>query len=90
MEQVTQQELHSIAEEKFSIYVGATIDANRRRTEHQRAGISGTMYYASTTNMRQAEDKLLSFGKYAHNRHGESGKEEGDGFVYVIQGKKFN
>ena len=86
----TQAELHLLAREQGAIYVGATDDPHRRRTEHAEEGYSGTMYVTRTENMKLAEDKLLEMGPYRHNVQKQSNAEEAPGYVYVIKGRKYN
>ena len=79
----SQQELHKMARSGY--YVGATVDPQRRRGEHERDGITGTMYYTKTENMRQAEDKLLKICNSPENQQRRSNAQEGLGYVYLIR-----
>ena len=88
----TQAELHRLAREQGAIYVGATDDPHRRRTEHAEEGYSGTMYVTRTKNMKLAENKLLQT-PHRHNVQKQSNvakAEEAPGYVYVIKGRKYN
>ena len=73
------------------IYVGSTEDPEERADQHERNGFSGTMYYAETQNMKQAENKLFDAkkGSYRYSDHQASNQEEEPGYVYLIKGKKY-
>lgn len=86
---VSQAELNEIAQENNSIRVGSTIDPCVRANQYEREGYSGTMYVAKTTNMQYAENKLLEHDT-RHNVHSLSNASNDDGFVYVINGRKYN
>ena len=68
--------------------VGATKDIERRRSEYERAGYSGTMYYFKTANMKTAENTLLndckSSGACPMNVQKRSNAPASEGYVYVI------
>jgi hypothetical protein len=84
----TQEELREIANDKFSVRVGATVNPENRSNLYKHEGYAGTMYIAPTTNMMKAEDKLLEAGHGVHNVHQVSNAQEAPGYVYVIKGKK--
>ena len=52
------------------------------------------MFYAETTNMKSAENKLLQLASEneagRHNDHRNSNVGNENGYVYIIQGKKFH
>ena len=52
-------ELVEIAQEKGTIRVGATRDLDNRIKHYEGEGYSGELFYAKTTNMYFAENKLL-------------------------------
>ena len=79
----TQRELHTMA--KSGDYSGTTVDPQRRRSEHERDGKRGTMYYTKTENMRQAENKLLEKCYCPGNQQRRSNAQEGPGYVYLIR-----
>ena len=87
--EVTQAELNEIVQENNSIRVGSTIDPERRANEYERDGYSGIMYIAKTTNMQYAEDKLLEY-KPLHCIQSTSNAANEPGYVYVINGRKYN
>ena len=86
--EVSQAELNEIAQQYNSIRVGATKDLDVRANQYEREGYSGIMYIAKTTNMQYAEDKLLEHDT-RHNIHKTSNVDNGSGYVYVINGKKY-
>ena len=75
--------LDKIAQEKFSIRAGSTTDPISRATQYEYEGYSGTMYFAKTSNMEFAENKLLQY-KMRYNIHLESNAPNDHGYVYVI------
>ncbi len=85
---VTQEQLFTIAQEKYAVYGGSTDDPERRAREHSREGYSGKMFYADTKNMMQAEDRLLRTGNFRYNIQGSSNADQSPGYVYVIKGVK--
>lgn len=87
---VSQRELREIAKEKGSVYGGSTVNPDARAYQHERNGMRGTMYYASTTNMMKSEDALLEVGNFRHNMHQMSGAKQDNGNIYVCQGQKRN
>lgn len=86
----TQEELFEIAEEAGSVFGGATVDPYDTARELEQNGFRGTMYYAHTTKMKLAEDKLLAIGDFRHNKFQRSGVQNESGYIYVIQGQKRN
>ena len=86
---VSQAELNKIAQQNNSIRVGSTINPESRANQYEREGYSGTMYYAKTANMCYAENKLLEKDT-RHNVHSCSNSSDQAGYVYVINGKRFN
>lgn len=85
---VTQSQLHELAQENYSIRAGGTINPERRANDYEREGYSGVMYAARTDNVQYAEDRLLEHN-LRHNVHEQSNLPPVEGFVYVIQGKKY-
>ena len=67
--------------------VGASVNPKKRQSQYQSKGLSGVMYYAATTNMKAAENRLLRACKTActKNIQTSSNVKEKKGFVY---GKK--
>lgn len=84
---VTQKELKQIAEQSSSSYTGSTINVKNRTRDHERNGRDGVLYYAKTTNMRKAEDRLLKSSEWPDNRQKQSNRKEDKGYVYVIKDK---
>ena len=88
-------QLEKIIVTESVIRVGATKrPIQERAQEYERDGFSGIMFYADTTNMKYAENRLLELAKRhentaRHNEHHYSNVGEENGYVYVIQGKKF-
>ena len=78
----TQEELYTFAHEV--LYVGATIDPERRRGEHERERYNGKMYCAPTQNMELAENKLLEVCPCYANRQRRSNASPAPGYVYII------
>ena len=93
--ETSQEDLHLLIQnERGVIRVGGTErDPNMRADEYERLGFSGIMFYAKSTNIRLAEDKSLNlakqFGAAIHNQQEYSNLPLIDGFVYVIQGKRY-
>lgn len=65
-------------------YGGSTDDPERRRGEHERGGYRGTMYYAPTTNMKKAEDDLLTKFRFHENQQQQSNAAKATGYIYAI------
>ncbi len=84
----TQEQLLQIAQESHVIYAGATINPWRRADDHSSDGFTGTMFFAETRNMMQAEDRLLRVRNYRHNTHQQSNADPSPGYIYVIKGRK--
>lgn len=84
---ITQKELKQIAEQSSSSYTGSTINVKNRTRDHERNGRDGVLYYAKTTNMRKAEDRLLKSSEWPDNRQKQSNQKEDKGYVYVIKDK---
>ena len=90
--EVSQADLNRIAQQNNSIRVGSTKNprtANSRANQYEREGYSGTMYMAKTTNRQYAEDRLLDYDT-RHNVQKLSNSKTEDGYVYVINGKRFS
>ena len=93
--ETNQTDLHRMIEnETHVIRVGATDrDPKDRKGEYERQGYSGTMYVAPTQNMQKAENTLLQkaiendAGKWNVQQRSNIGDYEG--YVYIIQGKRF-
>ena len=91
----SQKDLRRILKNKRGVIrVGATErDPNMRANEYENEGYSGKMRFAPTTNIRLAENKLLNpakkCGTAIHNKHERSNLRDVDGFVYIIQGKRY-
>jgi len=86
---------YKIEFEKGVIRVGATERAIQQRArEYELEGYSGIMFYAETTNLNSAENALLQLASEnkvgIHNVHRNSNVGNENGYVYIIQGKKFN
>ncbi len=92
----SQEDLHRILKnDRGVIRVGGTKrDPKTRAKEYEHEGYSGIMLYAPTKNIRLAENKLLHLAKKCgaaiHNEHGNSNLADCSGFVYIIQGKRYN
>lgn len=71
-----------------NVYVGATSNPKQRRSSHQSSGYSGEMHYASTNNMRQAENILLQNSGSKYNKQKKSNAPTGPGYVYGIKGAR--
>ena len=82
-----QKNLHRHAAKPGSVYVGSTVNPQQRAQQHTSSGFSGQMYFAKTSNMKQAENKLLGNGP-RHNSHTSSNAAASPGYVYVINGRK--
>ena len=80
----SQKELHAIA--STGSRTGITVDPHRRAGEYRREGWSTdcTMYYCKTSNMRYAENKLLSLCACPANKQRKSNASEDPGYVYLI------
>lgn len=92
--QVTQKELLDMIEnETHVIRTGATINDEKRASQYEREGYSGTMYVAHTQNMNMAENRLLESAAENNsckwNVQQTSNKEDDKGYVYVIKGKRY-
>lgn len=85
----SQKKLHIKAREKGSIRVGSTETPYIRKGTYEVKGYSGTMYFAKTSNMMKAEDKLLAIKTFLYNKQKYSNVPEEKGYVYVIQGRKY-
>ena len=85
---VTFETLQQKAKQVNSERVGATTDIERRRSEYERSGYSGTMYYFKTENMEKAENILLNgckaSGACPGNVQKKSNAPASGGYVYVI------
>ncbi len=86
---------YKIEFEKGVIRIGATERAIQQKArEYELEGYSGIMFYAEATNINSAENaltKLASENKAGiHNVHRNSNVGNESGYVYIIQGKKFN
>ena len=86
LQKTTQHELDQIANR--GIRCGATIDPERRSKEYAREGYQGVMYYAATTNMKTAENRLLHAFNFEYNKQRNSNVAEEKGYVYIITGEK--
>ena len=87
--ETTFADLKAKAKQRDNIRVGATKDIERRRSEYQREGYSGTMFYFKTKNMKTAENELLKCtceGLCPMNVQQNSNASEEEGYVYVIIG----
>ena len=91
---VTQRVLHEKLKEKSVIRIGATRDPITRAKQYEAANYTGDMYYAETENMELAENRLLELAfinKAAkHNIQTTSNVQPTAGYVYIIQGRKYN
>ena len=87
---MTLKELLELSKERGAIRVGAAKDPKIRSYGYNREGYVGTMYYAETENMKEAENKLLESKDHRHNVRRRSNVEEKRGYVYVIKGRKLN
>ena len=86
--QVPFETLKQLAKQVNNERVGATTDIERRRSEYEQKGYSGTMYYFKTANMKNAESILLneckSSGACQRNVQKVSNAPASAGYVYVI------
>jgi len=93
---VSQEHLQDkVKNEKGVIRIGITKrDINERKQEYERGNYSGEMFYAKTTNMRLAENKLFGLAiendAGRHNKQKDSNAAEEAGYVYIIQGRRYN
>lgn len=67
-----QTELHVVAGERGAVRAGATTDLHGRIRRYVANGYAGTLYAATTLNMRHAEDNLLTQHEFRHDRQGLS------------------
>ena len=86
---MTLDRLHALSEERGAIRAGSTVDPRQRSYGYKAEGYSGTMYYAWTDNMREAENDLLQSHAYLHNIHSRSNSAPKEGYVYVIKGRRY-
>ncbi len=88
VQEVTQAQLQIKAQLPNAPRVGATKDPQRRAGEYGREGYTGTMFYARTENMKQAENRLLQDCTYAKtcaaNAQKKSNAQPEPGYVYVL------
>lgn len=87
-QEVSFQDLQSLAGQPNNKRVGATVNPENRRKQYRSEGYTGTFYYASVQNMKVAEQKLLSCidgGTCPGNVAGTSNAPAEPGYVYVIQ-----
>ncbi len=78
-------QLRAYSEQSDAIYCGATKDVEKRTKQHSKK-FSGNVFYASTKNMKKAENRLLSEKNWEGNIHKKSNVSEEPGNVYVIIG----
>jgi hypothetical protein len=71
-----------------SVRVGSTINPTGRAGQYAAAGYSGKMIVCPTSNIKSAENKLLSNGTHILNVHSSSNAPAKPGYVYVISGQK--
>lgn len=88
-QKVSQKALKKLAKKPGTIRVGATKNIGERVNQYKNDGYRGKFYYATTTNMRCAENKLLNQGSYLHNFHRKSNCSNKKGFIYGIKGKRY-
>lgn len=88
-QKVSQKTLLKLAKKPRIIRAGATKNIGERTNQYKNEGYSGTAYFAKTTNMMKAENKLLSMRPYAHNVHKKSNSSNENGFVYLFEAKKY-
>lgn len=89
----TQADLNKKVANGSTVRVGYTNNAARRLNEYSREGIHGTMFIASTTNGKKAENRLLnaqfSNGSSHKNKQSQSNISDGkSGIVYGIVSNK--
>ena len=89
VESVTQQVLFQRAQESGAVRGGATISPKATKTRYEGQGYGGTLFVATTLNMKAAEDRLLAIRDFRHNVQKLSNVQEEPGFIYVIKGRKF-
>ncbi len=82
--QVSFEELMQKALSNNATRCGSTNDPNRRKNEYSHEGYNGTMYFASTSDMKQDENTLLGIKKWLKNKQTRSNSQDTGGFVYVI------
>ena len=85
------RELEAIVSLGTPLYVGVTDDPIRREQQHRRKfSATCTMYYAPTSNMQYAENRLLQIckerGVCRINIQRISNAPQADGCVYAIFG----
>ncbi len=83
-QEVTQAQLHRKKILPNAPRVGSTKDPQRRAGKYGQEGYTGTMFYARTKNMKQAENRLLQDCTCAANAQKKSNAKPGPGYVYVI------
>lgn len=94
IEMVSQKDLLNILKDYKNdiIRVGAAINPRNRSKQYERDGYSGKMFYAKTTNMKKAENTLLSNCDVNDacelNSHKKSNVVNKKGTVYIIKGKR--
>ena len=91
----TQQKLYEMILDRHGrpvagfIRAGSTEDPCRRKSQYEEEGYGGTMFCVRTDNMRRAEDQLLQSRDFRYNVHKRSNADETPGYIYVIQGRKY-
>nr|MDO8112914.1 hypothetical protein [Candidatus Sigynarchaeota archaeon] len=80
----SQKELNKIAPVKGAIRTGRTLDPQTRAKQYEKEGYGGTMFFADTTNMKKAENKLLG-NDLRHNTQEKSNAHDEPGKIYVIK-----
>ena len=88
IKEVKQEVIFDMIEKPGVVRGGCTIDPYRRKAEYEREGYIGTMYIATTKNMKKAEDRLLAARDFRHNVQRSSNAQEIAGYIYIIQGRK--
>lgn len=86
-QEVSFQELQTLARQPRNQRVGATVNPENRRKQYRSEGYTGTFYYAQVRNMKAAEQMLLSCvgtGNCPRNVQSGSNAPEGPGYVYAI------
>ena len=87
-QEVSFQNLQSLAGQPSNKRVGATVNPENRRKQYRSEGYTGTFYYAQVQNMKVAEQMLLKCvgtGNCPRNKQSTSNAPEEPGYVYTIQ-----
>ncbi len=83
-DKLTFRQLMDKARNDRAIRCGLSKDPQNRKNGYSHEGYNGTMYYASTEDMKRDEQKLLDLKIWRGNKQNESNGHHEPGFVYII------